>query len=202
MYLYYLVRLLAFVLTKFFFHLKIKGREYIPRKGGFVLVSNHASFLDPVILSAACPRVINFAARDTLFRNRFFAALISRLCAFPIKRWSADLAAVKESVRRLKANAGLLVFPEGTRNASADIDMQNMTYGFVLLAHRAGVPIIPVWISGSNKAWGKSDKMMKLAKIKVIFGQAVYTEHRHPYVETARDVYKRMQQLKIKSVHF
>lgn len=197
MFLYYLVRLLAFVLCKFFFHLEIKGREYIPQEGGFVLVSNHASFLDPIILSASCPRVIHFAARDTLFRNRFFAALISRLCAFPIKRWSADLAAVKESVRRLKANAGLLVFPQGTRNASADIDLQNITYGFVLLAHRAGVPIIPVWISGSNRAWGKGDKMIRLSKIKVIFGEPIYAEHKRPYVETAHDVYKRMQQLKI-----
>lgn len=195
-FIYHWLKLSAFVLSKIFFHLEIKDGKLIPRQGGFVLVSNHTSFLDPVILGAACPRVLNFAARDTLFRNRLFAALLRKVCAFPIKRWSADLSAVRESVRRLKAGAGLVVFPEGTR--SLESEMQNITYGFVLLSYRAGAPIIPAWISGSKNAWGKGDKMIKLAKIKVIFGQPVYANSSRSYSEIAQYVYKQMQQLKLK----
>lgn len=196
-FIYHWLKLSAFVLSKLFFHLEIKDRKLIPRQGGFVLVSNHTSFLDPVILGAACPRVLNFAARDTLFRNRLFAALLRMVCAFPIKRWSADLSAVRESVRRLKSGAGLVVFPEGTRSAGSE--MQNITYGFVLLSYRARVPIIPAWISGSKNAWGKGDKMIKAAKIRVIFGQPVYANSSRPYSEIAQYVYKQMQQLKLKN---
>lgn len=196
-FIYHFLRLSALLITKLFFHLEIRDRKFIPRRGGFLLVSNHASFLDPVILGAACPRVLNFAARDTLFRNRLFAALLRAVCAFPIKRWSADLSAVRESVRRLKAGAGLVVFPEGTRGLVNE--MQNITYGFVLLSYRAGAPIVPAWISGSRKAWGKADKMIKLAKIKVIFGQPVHADSSRPYSETAQHVYKQIQQLKLKT---
>lgn len=196
MFIYHFLRLSAFILSKLFFHLEIKDRKLIPRRGGFVLVSNHSSFLDPIILGAACPRTLNFAARDTLFRNRLFAGLLREVCAFPIKRWSADLSAVRESVRRLKSGAGLVVFPEGTRSAGSE--MQNITYGFVLLSYRGRAPIIPAWISGSNKAWGKGNKMIKAAKIRVIFGQPVYADSSRPYSEIAQYVYKQMQQLKLK----
>lgn len=198
MFLYWFLRFFCLILGKFFFHLEARGREFIPRQGGFVLVSNHASFLDPIILGVLSPRVLSYAARDSLFRNKLFAALLSEICVFPIKRWSADLGAVKESVRRLKNNSGLVVFPEGTRSPNGEI--QNFTYGFVLLAHKAAVPIIPAWISGSNKAWGKGRRLIRPAKIKVVFGRPLNTEGRHikgkqDYARISQDVFEQIKLL-------
>ena len=193
MFLYRLFRFFLVWLCKLFFHLEVRGGGFIPKKGGFVLASNHASFLDPILLGTACPRVLNFAARESLFRNKFFGWFITEMGSFPIKRWSADLSAVKESVRRLKNNAGLLVFPEGTR--SQDGNIRDITSGFCLLAAKARVPIVPVWVSGSWKAWGKGSRFIKPAKIRVIFGKPVDVGNRRDYEVVAREVVGQIQGL-------
>lgn len=186
MFLYRFFRFFLVWLCWLFFHLEVKGRDFIPKNGGFVLASNHASFLDPILVGTACPRVLNFAARESLFRNKFFGWLIAEVGSFPIKRWSADLAAVRESVRRLRNNAGLLVFPEGTR--SKDGIIRDFTSGFVMLAAKARVPIVPVWVSGSHKAWGKGSKFIRPAKIRVVFGSPVDAGDRRDYEVVAREV--------------
>jgi 1-acyl-sn-glycerol-3-phosphate acyltransferase len=176
------------------FHLKAQGRQFIPRKGGFILVSNHASYLDPIILGCISPRTLNYAARDTLFKDRIFSWLLVNLGVFPIKRWSVDLSAVRESLKRLKNDSGLVVFPEGTR--SADGGIQNITHGFVLLADRAGVPIIPARIFGSHKAWPRTKKIFQPAKIRVVVGEPVYVKKNLSYPDTAREVFMRIKHLK------
>lgn len=191
MLLYRFFRFLLAIICKIYFHLEVKGKECIPKKGGFVLASNHASFLDPMVLGVASPRILNFAARDSLFKNPFFGGLILRVGAFPIKRWAADLSAVRESVRRLRDNRGLVVFPEGTR--SVDGQLQNITQGFVLLAAKADVPIIPAWISGTHKAWGKSSKTIAQVKLRVTFGEPVYVGKGSSYGEVMREVYERLK---------
>lgn len=199
MFLYRLFRAILVLLCKIFFRLEVQGKELIPKKGGFVLASNHASFLDPILLGTACPRILNFAAKDALFKNRLFAALILRVGAFPIRRWSADIAAIRESVRRLQNNFGLVVFPEGSRNNTGE--MQNVSSGFVLIADKAGVPIVPAWITGSDRALGKGMKIIRPAKIKVIFGKPIYfdipisdsrnnmlySERKRIYIDAAQD---------------
>lgn len=194
MFLYRLLRFLSLLLCKLFFHLEVYGKEFIPQSGGFVLSSNHTSYLDPILLAVACPRILNFAARDSLFWNRPFARLLREVGAFPIKRWSADLSAVRESVRRLKNSFGLVVFPEGTRSVNADI--QHITHGFVLLADKADVPVIPARILGSHNAWAKSKKIFRPAKVRVVFGRPVYHERRHSYAYTAQEIFGRIKHLR------
>lgn len=191
MFLYRLFRFFLFWASQLFFHLEVRGREHIPKEGGFILASNHASYLDPILLGVACPRVLNFAARDSLFKNPAFSLLLFNVGAFPIKRWSADLSAVRESVRRLRAHAGLVVFPEGTRSANGQF--QSITHGFVLLASKADVPIVPVWIKGSYKAWGKQSKKIKPSKITVEFGQPMTVVKGKPYSEVAQDIHAQIQ---------
>lgn len=207
MLLYRIFRAILFLLCKIFFRLEVRGREFIPKKGGFVLASNHASFLDPILLGTACNRILNFAAKDALFKNRLFAALILRVGAFPIRRWSADIAAIRESVRRLQNNFGLVVFPEGSRNKTGE--MQNISSGFVLIANKAGVPIVPAWITGSASALGKGMKIIRPAKIKVVFGKPVYpnivisdkgngninSERKLVYMNIAEDIVKLIKRL-------
>lgn len=186
--LYRVLRFISFLLCKLFFHFEVFGREHIPGKGGFIIASNHTSFLDPVILGISCPRLLNYAARDSLFSKAFFAALLGRIGVFPIKRWSADLSAVRESVRRLSSGFGLVIFPEGTRSANGDI--QSVTRGFVLLAQKAGVPIIPARIFGSHKAWPKSRRIFGPAKVRVLFLEPVYSHKDKDYNLTAREVFE------------
>lgn len=186
--LYRILRFICFILCKLFFHFEVFGKEFIPKAGGFIIASNHASFLDPVILGVSSPRLLNYAARDTLFANGFFSALLRRIGVFPIRRWSADLSAVRESVRRLNSGFGLVIFPEGTRSVNGDI--QSVTRGFVLLAQKAGVPIIPARVFGSHKAWPKSRRIFSPAKVRVAFLEPVYSHKDRDYNKTAQEVFE------------
>ena len=79
-----------------------------------LVVSNHQSHLDPILVGLACDRRLNYVARDTLFGFAPFRWLIYSLDAIPIDREGIGLGGLKESIRRLRAGEMLLVFPEGT----------------------------------------------------------------------------------------
>lgn len=181
------------MLCKLFFHFEVKGRENIPKSGGFVLVSNHSSFLDPIFLSISCPRVLNYMARDSLFRNPLFGWWLLDVGVFPVKRWSGDLPAIRAAVRRLKAGRGLGLFPEGTR--SPDGQIRDFSQGFALLADKAGVPMVPARVIGSYKAFGKGSRMIRPVKVRVVFGECMRLDKEQPYIETARQVREKIKRM-------
>ena len=193
MLLYRIFRFLLTILCKIFFGLEVCGKEFIPKRGGFVLVSNHASLLDPILLGVSCPRILNFAAKDSLFSNPLFAVLLRRVGAFPIKRWSADLSAVRESVRRLKEGRGLVVFPEGTR--STDNQIKDLSAGFIFLAHKAGVPVVPARIYGSSEALAKGRRMIKPIGIRVIFGRSFSVQGDQAHSDILKDIHRQISML-------
>lgn len=182
-----------FLFCKLFFHFEVIGRRNIPKSGGFILVSNHASFLDPVFLSASCPRVLNFMARDSLFRNPVFGWWLLDVGVFPVKRWSGDLSAIRAAVRRLKSGRGLGLFPEGTR--SPDGEIRDFSQGFALLADKAGVPVVPARVIGSYRALGKGSKMIRPVKVRVVFGECARLDKGEPYVESARRMREKIKRM-------
>src|SRR5262245_28199568 len=88
-----------------FFRGRVYGRDNVPLEGGVLLACNHQSYLDPVLATLALPRECHYMARDTLFRNPQFRRMIESLNAFPVKRGTADIGAIKETLRRLKNGA-------------------------------------------------------------------------------------------------
>ena len=103
------------------FRIRVFGREHVPRSGGVLVVSNHQSHLDPVLIGLSCDRRLNYVARDTLFGFTPFRWLINSLDAIPIDREGLGLGGIKESLRRLKAGEMLQIFPEGTRTRDGDV---------------------------------------------------------------------------------
>lgn len=143
------------LLTQFVFLLAFRARVFgqrnVPRTGGVLLVSNHQSYLDPVLLGLGVGRLVSYMARRSLFRNRLFGWLISALNAFPVTRGGRDTGALREAVNRLKAGWCLVVFPEGTRTTDGTIG--ELMPGLLTIAGRAEVPIVPVVIEGAFRAW-------------------------------------------------
>jgi 1-acyl-sn-glycerol-3-phosphate acyltransferase len=166
---YAIGRFLFFSVFKLFFHFKVFGRQNIPRRGGFLLACNHVSYLDPIVFGCACPRYLSFMARDTLFKARFFGWLLMRVRAFPLKRNAADLGAIKEALRRLKRQEGLLLFPEGTRTVGGKIGRGHAGVGF--LARKSGVPVVPAFVRGTDIVLSKTDKQLRRAPITVWFAE-------------------------------
>jgi 1-acyl-sn-glycerol-3-phosphate acyltransferase len=156
---------------------RVFGLRHVPVVGGVLLVSNHESFLDPIVATLAIPRECNYMARDTLFRHPLFGRLIAYVNAFPVKRDTADIGAIKETLRRLKAGKVVLTFPEGTRTRDGRIGA--MRAGVVLLARKARVPVVPTLVLGAFESWPRSSPLPRPHPILVAYGEPLYV-HEHP----------------------
>ena len=190
---YRIITLLLRFFCKVFFRLKISGAEHVPRRGGFILASNHVSLLDPIILGVASPRAVWFMAKQELFQNRFCAFFFRRVHTFPVKRGKRDIRAVREALKRLGQGAGLIVFPQGRRNQQEDsFDVQP---GIGFLAHKASVPIIPAAITGSSAALPQGSRRIRPVPISLQFGRAFMAEHADSYAEIALKTIKKIREL-------
>lgn len=169
--LYLIIRSLAIVLYKVLFHLQVSGLSNIPLTGGFILASNHLSYLDPPALAAACPRRLSFLAKEGLFKNALFGGFIAALNSFPVSSQSGELKSLRRAIRELQAGKGLTIFPEGERSVDGKLGEPMKGVGF--LAVKAAVPIVPVFIDGSGKALPMHSKFIRLKKIKVYFGRPI-----------------------------
>jgi 1-acyl-sn-glycerol-3-phosphate acyltransferase len=116
---------------------------------------------------------MNFLARETLFRGAF-GRLIAWFDAIPLQREGLGIAGLKESLRRLKRGEMLLIFPEGTRTTNGA--MQPLEFGFVALARRAKVPIVPVAIDGAFQAWPRDQKWPSRYPVRIVVGEMIPSE--------------------------
>ena len=168
---YRLLRFLAQWIFILYGRGRVFGLQNVPRTGAVILASNHQSFFDPIIVGLPVLRECHFMARDTLFHNRYFGALIRWLNAFPVKRGTADIGAIKESLRRLKKDAPLVTFPEGTR--TLDGRVLPLHPGIVGIARRARCPIVPVVVEGAYEIWPRHQTWPGRAPLWVAFGRPV-----------------------------
>lgn len=190
---YRILRLAALIIYKIFFGFEIKGRENIPQSGGFILASNHVSHLDPVVLGCALSRRLDFMAREDLFSVPGLSWVLLKVGAFPVKRNSADLSALKGAINRLRNGKGLVLFPEGTRQAKGSLSGVQPGIGF--LAAKVGVPVVPALIKGTDTALPKGAKFIRPAKISVCFGKQIFVERRMPYRDIAQHIMDNIRHL-------
>lgn len=156
------------VITTLMFDFKAYGVENVPMRGGVLLVSNHQSYLDPVLLGVPLRRSMSYLAKSELFDNKFFGGLITSLNAFPVRQGTGDVGAVKETIKRLQEGHLLNIFPEGTRTDDGNIG--KIESGAALVVRRANVPVVPVVIDGSFDAWPRHAKLFHSHPIRIMYG--------------------------------
>jgi 1-acyl-sn-glycerol-3-phosphate acyltransferase len=155
----------AAVLSFILFPCRVCGRENIPPQGGCIYASNHESNIDPVLLPVVSPRQMRFMAKDSLFKNPFFGALIRCGGGIPLKRGAADRGALGEALHEIKRGYPVLIFPQGTRGGV------KIQAGVGFLAVNSGAPVVPICIEGTDRVLPKGASFPKRSSVKVTFGK-------------------------------
>ena len=147
---------------------KIIGKENIPQSTAAIICPNHVHALDSAVIVVMAKRKVNVLAKEELYINGFVRWVASVFGIYRVKKGKKSLESMKVSLKLLKNNELLMIFPEGTRKGLAKgVKPKN---GAIKLAIRAGVPIIPVGVQGSFKLF---------RKIKLNIGKPInYASHK------------------------
>ena len=152
---YFTVRRIVGFFIRHIYRLEVLGLENIPQDSErLIICGNHKSNLDPVAISVIFERQIFWMAKKELFENKFFGSFLTKLGAFPIDREGNDLAAIKKSLKILKNEDVLGIFPEGTRVKEADY--RRIKSGIALIAQKTNSRVLPVYIEGDYKPFRKT----------------------------------------------
>ncbi|GHV28123.1 1-acyl-sn-glycerol-3-phosphate acyltransferase [Synergistales bacterium] len=143
-------------------------------EGRVIVASNHASYIDPPLVGCVFRGRLRYLAKDSLFRNPLFGFLIGALGATPVARGDSQRAGavLKALLSMLEKGESVLIFPEGTR--SADGRLKPLEGGAAYLSLKSGVPLLPVYISGSKNVMPPHKSFPRPAKLVVTFGALIH----------------------------
>lgn len=158
-----------------FFRMHIHGQENVPKRGPFIMIGNHQSYLDPVFCGAPIPRQISYVGRDNLFKNWMFGNIILSVGCIAIRRGKPDLTAIRQMLARLSDGFGLCLFPEATR--TSDGKVAPLKSGFSFIVRKSKAPIVPVVIDGAFECWPRHQKLFRPGqRISVKYGKSIQSE--------------------------
>ena len=155
----------------------VRGREHIPRGEPAVFACNHASQSDILVLYQALPIQFRFLVKKELFKIPLLGTAMRWAGYIPVDRLArgkAALRSLQKAVEKIKNGTSIVIFPEGTR--SPDGRLRPFKIGGMLVAAKAGCPIVPVAISGSHRVFPKGNLKIYPGQIKVVIGPSIHTE--------------------------
>jgi len=142
------IEMIAAAVAGLLYRVRSAGTAHLPATGGVLLIANHLSYIDPVMLQLACPRPIRFLGYQGLRDNPFFDLVFRLSGCIPISRTNAT-DGMRKVIRALQAGEVVAMFPEG--HISRTGQLMTIMRGFEVAARRAGVPVVPAYIDG---VWG------------------------------------------------
>ena len=154
-----------------YWRLNIYGAENVPKSGGLIAVSNHASYFDPPILSNCVGRPVAFMAKEELFKIPVFKQGIQLYGAYPVKRQMGDRAALRAATTAIESGWIAAIFLQGTRSPDAKITDPKL--GAAWIAAKAQVPILPVSLWGTEKILIKGSALPKPVPLTVRIGEVI-----------------------------
>jgi 1-acyl-sn-glycerol-3-phosphate acyltransferase len=152
------------------FRVKVVGREKVPASGPFVVAPTHRSIVDIPLTATITRRRMRFMGKQELWGTRFGAWLFTSLGGFPVDR-TAGTGAARAALARLKRGEPVVLFPEGTRRSGPRVE--DLQGGAAYLAVKAGVPILPVGIAGSEEIMPSGSPMIRPRRVAVVVGDVI-----------------------------
>lgn len=144
------------------------GIQSVPKRGPLLIVANHQSFLDPLIVGAplCARRHLDYIARTSLFNHPMISAYLKTLNTIPIRQDEPDASAIRDTLRRIQMGRAVLIFAEGSR--TPDGTVQPFKRGTALLVRRAKCPVVPLAIEGAYDTWPKERKLPRLLGCRIM----------------------------------
>ncbi len=168
---YGFVRGLFLVLFKLFGGVRVVGAEKIPADGAFVLAPVHRSNVDFALTSLVTKRPMRYMGKDSIWKSKLLGRFVTMLGAFPVHRGSADRDALKACTDIVSGGSPLVMFPEGTRQRGPVVE--ELFDGTAYVAAKAGVPIVPMGIGGSEAMMPKGAKLPRRSKLVLLIGDPI-----------------------------
>lgn len=174
-FLYFTAKFLSFLTFTFIFPTRVRGRENVPEKGPCIIVANHVSFLDAIVLGHTLPMRVNYFAKDNLLDIFLFSRILDYLGAIPLERDEPSSMSLRAGLKALRKKKALVVFPEGTRSRTGKRLPPKPGIGF--LHAKSGAPLIPVLIDGTQRAMPVGAHYIRPgARITITYGVVLKTE--------------------------
>ena len=161
-------RLAGRALSRLLWRMKYVGLENVPTAGGFIIASNHQTYMDPFWIGFPISRPIRFLAWNKIFDWPVVGRLAGLLGAWPLEIEVSDPSAIRRTLQWLKGGGGIVIFPEGGRGMP-DGAMIRFKPGAVRMALEAGVPILPVTIRGAHRVWAKTQRFPRFARVEIVY---------------------------------
>lgn len=176
------------------FDFKVYNKENLDNtKDGLIVCGNHRSMIDPVILAVSTKRQVHYMGKKELFESKFLGFIFKNLGAFPVDRKGVSLSAIKSSLNILNNGGVLGIYPEGTR-IKTGYDENNAKAGIALIAKKANVKIMPVYLEGDYKFRGKL--RLYIGKEKDYFENYSDKLNTEKYTEIGKEILKDIYNLK------
>lgn len=169
------------------YRIEAHGVENIPADGAIV-ASNHTSFADVLVISAAAKRQVRYMAKKELFKIPLLAPLIKALGAYPVNRGGPDVSSIKRTIELIEGGELIGIFPQGHRYGGQDPRTTEIKAGIGMITYRTKAPVVPVFLDG------RSGKTRMLRKNVITFGEPIRFEELE-FVKGGMTEYTRASQI-------
>lgn len=168
---YWIERIFAWILFNIIFRTQIEGRENIEYNRTFIIIANHASYLDPPLVGFTVPRPSAYMGKEEVFKVPILKTLVRYSGGFSVNRGKNDSSFIKNTLYSLENEWLVTIFPEGTR--SVDGKLLPMRSGVARILLEKQVPLLPIALIDTHKAFSKKGKIRLFSKIKVKIGKII-----------------------------
>ena len=177
------------VITQNFFCVWLRyrsmGHEPLEKEQGALILANHQSFLDPLLVGLPLHRPISFLARDSLFRVPVIGWILKNTHVMPINQEATSTVSLRQTIRKLQHGFLVGIFPEGTRSYTGELG--EIKPGFTAIIRRAKHPVYPVGIAGAYQALPIKAWFLKPTRVRVVFGKPISTEELEKFSHRDQD---------------
>ena len=164
---------LLWLACKAWFRFRVVGKQNLPAEEAYILAPVHRSYLDTPVGGMVTARRQRFLGKESLWRNRAAGRFLTIVGGFPVERGTADRAALRACQEVLERGEPMVMFPEGTRQHGPVVEPDLMHAGPAFVAARAGVPIVPLGIAGTDHAMPGGSMLIRPVRVVMVVGEPI-----------------------------